>query len=464
MKKTLFIVLMVMLSTMLMAQWQVKLQDTQQKSLRKLRRCGNIVYGAYSKGYFSSNANGTSFQYHQITDNDSITFYSAWMVDENNIYVAGQIEWEFYLGHGVIFKTTNGGQTWVRKDILESISIPPYGRRMVKDIEFRNLNIGYAITGTNIYEPGIVSDQIFFTSNGGQTWNGVSFPDGLVADGSFSGPVAAYAVNRADGTSYIKYSSSNSGNGWTTNNLNWTSKIDFLNYDNETDHWTVSCLSNNFETAFLFHNETANSIGNYLTTWQSYPLSYVPPNSVLRKPVVEYHNNDIYATMLIQTPQSNRLAIIKSENQDYWHVYIDYLPVEYQSDQDSLVTGLVYANGKLYLANNEKVWSYQIEVATDDQTQTTSPEITNIGCYPNPFKDNTYIKFKNRTDANIEINIFNIKGQLVKQLLQKNVDSGEHQFIWDGKKNNGQSATAGVYFYNLKSGRYSHTGKILLLK
>lgn len=461
-KAIILLVLMVMLSTVLMA-WQQHLQNDN-KSLRKLRRCGNIVYGAYDKGYFKSNAAGTSFNYYPATDNDSITFYSAWMFDENNIILGGQIEWEYYHGHGVFFKTTNGGQTWTRKDILQSISIPPYGRRMVKDLEFRNSNIGFALTGSNLHGPEVVPDQIHFTSNGGQTWNGVSFPSETVTDVSFSGPFAAYAIRRANGTCYLKYSSSPSGNGWINNNFNWESTIDFLNYDNETDRWVINVKSSDSQSFYLAYTNQASGIANQLGDWTAPLVGALPINSVFNFPIIEQHGNDLYATLTIHSPQNSRLAIAKSENFGDWHVFIDWLPLPYnQANQDSSITGLIYANGQIYICNNEKLLSYQVEVATDDQTE--SPElISNLGCYPNPFRENTKIKFKNTRDAKVEINIFNIKGQLIKKILDKTVDSGEHQFVWNGKKDNNQPAAAGIYFYNIKSGRYSKTGKILLLK
>ncbi len=95
-------------------------------------------------------------------------------------------------------------------------------------------------------------------------------------------------------------------------------------------------------------------------------------------------------------------------------------------------------------------------------------EITKlIGNYPNPFNPETRIEFEisdSDQNNNITLKIYNIKGQLVKNLIDTELMSGTHTYIWKGFDNNGDKVGSGVYLYNLKIGNRSYSRKMLLLK
>ena len=79
--------------------------------------------------------------------------------------------------------------------------------------------------------------------------------------------------------------------------------------------------------------------------------------------------------------------------------------------------------------------------------------------YPNPFNPSTTIKFALPVSSNVKINIYNSLGQLVKTLLDKEMDSGYHEVNFDGSK-----LSSGVYLYQLQAGEYVSVKKMLLLK
>jgi flagellar hook assembly protein FlgD len=90
------------------------------------------------------------------------------------------------------------------------------------------------------------------------------------------------------------------------------------------------------------------------------------------------------------------------------------------------------------------------------------------GNYPNPFNPTTSIKYALHEDARTCIEIFNIKGQKVKTLVDKRQSAGYHTIMWNGKDNSGKTAASGLYFYKMlsegNSGRYTSTKKMILLK
>ena len=83
---------------------------------------------------------------------------------------------------------------------------------------------------------------------------------------------------------------------------------------------------------------------------------------------------------------------------------------------------------------------------------------------PNPFNPSTAICFELEEESEISLSIYNIKGQLVKNLVNETYRPGEYQVIWNGHDQNGQKASSGVYFYQMQCGSDTINGKMLMLK
>jgi len=85
--------------------------------------------------------------------------------------------------------------------------------------------------------------------------------------------------------------------------------------------------------------------------------------------------------------------------------------------------------------------------------------------YPNPFNPTTTISFSISDDSKIELSIFNIKGQKVKELLNDQITAGEHSIIWNGEDVSGKKVGSGVYLYKLKiNDKTEIVKKCMLLK
>lgn len=85
--------------------------------------------------------------------------------------------------------------------------------------------------------------------------------------------------------------------------------------------------------------------------------------------------------------------------------------------------------------------------------------------YPNPFNPETTIEFNNPKQGEVTVDIYNLKGQLVKKLLQANLEDGSHKTVWNGTDNQNKPVSSGVYFYRINSAdKLAITKKIILLK
>ena len=83
---------------------------------------------------------------------------------------------------------------------------------------------------------------------------------------------------------------------------------------------------------------------------------------------------------------------------------------------------------------------------------------------PNPFSSHTCIKYSIPKLSNVTINIYDIKGQLVRTLLSGQQPAGQYSVEWNGLNENVNPVNSGVYFYRLQTEDYVETMKMFLLK
>ncbi|MBN1948580.1 MAG: T9SS type A sorting domain-containing protein, partial [Candidatus Cloacimonetes bacterium] len=86
------------------------------------------------------------------------------------------------------------------------------------------------------------------------------------------------------------------------------------------------------------------------------------------------------------------------------------------------------------------------------------------GNYPNPFNPSTAIRFSLSEAAHTRLIIYNLKGETVKVLHDGELPAAHHQIIWDGRDAAGRAVASGVYLYQLNSGSYNDTRKMILMK
>ncbi len=97
--------------------------------------------------------------------------------------------------------------------------------------------------------------------------------------------------------------------------------------------------------------------------------------------------------------------------------------------------------------------------------QNNIPAITELGYnYPNPFNPSTAINYSLKNAGPVALEIFNIKGQKVKTLLNKYQSSGNHQITWNGLNDQSQYVPSGIYFLKMNCGNFHAVRKMILLK
>ena len=84
--------------------------------------------------------------------------------------------------------------------------------------------------------------------------------------------------------------------------------------------------------------------------------------------------------------------------------------------------------------------------------------------YPNPFNPITNLRYDLPENIFVNITVYDISGNMVKNLINTNQSSGYKSVIWDATNNQGQRVSAGVYIYSIEAGDFRQIKKMILLK
>ncbi|MGD9707040.1 MAG: T9SS type A sorting domain-containing protein [Candidatus Delongbacteria bacterium] len=177
-------------------------------------------------------------------------------------------------------------------------------------------------------------------------------------------------------------------------------------------------------------------------------------------------NDDNFHLFEMYYSYPSKLIYTNSSNST-WNTEILHSDSIYGYEQQNVE----YKNGSLYLVFKEidttmlqfdtKIFfqSKKIFTSIEDCDKLTK-DFELFQNYPNPFNNETAISFSIREVSNIELNIFNVKGEIVKSMFNKKMNKGNHSVQFQADELN-----SGVYYYQLRvNGKIMETKSMLYLK
>jgi hypothetical protein len=129
-------------------------------------------------------------------------------------------------------------------------------------------------------------------------------------------------------------------------------------------------------------------------------------------------------------------------------------------------TGNIHiGNNSIYQRGDDYLIPVTMIVTGEDSGENDIPLANKLtGNYPNPFNPSTTIGFALKETGNVTLEVYNLKGEKVKTLINDTMEAGNHSIVWNGTDNLGKDVSSGVYFYKMKTGRYTSTKKMILMK
>lgn len=125
-------------------------------------------------------------------------------------------------------------------------------------------------------------------------------------------------------------------------------------------------------------------------------------------------------------------------------------------------------SGLIYISDIQNgLYLFELQDIINSVTDSDGPQPQSFALfenYPNPFNPETRISYQLQDRAQIRLNIYNALGQKIRSLVNEEKAAGLYQITWDGRNESGTQVPSGAYFYSLKTGDFSATKHMLLLK
>jgi hypothetical protein len=326
--------------------------------------------------------------------------------------------------------------------------------------------------------------------NGGVT-DGVAFPEsGTHYTGVFYGMTAA---NGGTSFGFLRHRNGDPAGTWTDE----SSALTFFGNE-RADEWVSAAKADNGKLFVLTRNSNAAAAGavkntlykrNASGSWSKFKVNTSVEWS---SPAVGIDDtNDRIYVMGIRTEAPNyaeyKVCDFGSENA----LATQSATVLLNNNGDTfgdLTTpdkSLYNASGLLVCGGNltrDDVWYRQINFSAAKTAAAPSggtkvvndDERPSVAAYPNPFWSGatsrsagnpaTTIRFKLNAPAAVALQIFDLRGALVKTLVDRHLDSGAHERRWNGRNDFGRPAASGIYFYRLRIGAEVFHGRLEMLK
>ncbi len=188
----------------------------------------------------------------------------------------------------------------------------------------------------------------------------------------------------------------------------------------------------------------------YLVSWH-----LLPPDEVCPKLFLSCDSARIFEYKYIlpyHEPDEDWHIFYNSGNMPgsfYFLMYRSYPPMVYSDTEIQIAYSNDYGETFTFYTHH-----FGLNVGVEDFT--LSRKCYLYQNYPNPFINSTKISFTLAMNPDIigkqtRIRIYNIKGQLVKTLVNEKLNAGKHSVIWNGRDDNGKEVGTGIYFYKIST-------------
>jgi hypothetical protein len=120
---------------------------------------------------------------------------------------------------------------------------------------------------------------------------------------------------------------------------------------------------------------------------------------------------------------------------------------------------------KAFKAKHEEHWAMLYSLAGKADVELALPKHPRIQTnYPNPFNPSTTIAYSLPAGGEIRLSVYNVKGQMIRELVNEERPQGQHTVVWDGTDKKAGQVCSGIYFVRLESGNKNHIHKMVMMK
>ena len=258
-------------------------------------------------------------------------------------------------------------------------------------------------------------------------------------------------------------------------NIKVTNTID--DFELDLSNWNVNYSGTVTSGAFVYNGKSSLNLKyeNDSTSWASFKHKF--DLSRLEKAYISY-----WSKTFLEPDKDFGFVEISTDGGIYWEqIGESYTGVSQNFENKTINlenycgTGFEDVQIRFTILPNETIafpgWyidyisihSGEVAVHNLEKPQVTET-FTLFSNYPNPFNAETVLAYKLPKDIHVNIEIFNLLGEKIITLVNKNQPAGLHRVRWNGKDCFGKNIPSGVYFYRMDSGDFICCKKMLLIK
>jgi photosystem II stability/assembly factor-like uncharacterized protein len=381
-------------------------------------------------------------QWHEQTSPVLTTLYTVSVVDNSVAWAAGT--------GGKILRTVDGGATWTR--------VGQGGAVGTDDI----YNIFGVDSSTALLTSSSTSTYIYKTTDGGTTWTQVySMPGGFMDAIWMFDAMNGFAYGDPVGGTWELLKTTDGGNTWAP--------AASLVQDGSEAGWNNAMYVSDPVIYFGTNNSRIYYSGDRGATWTVQAITIPNAYSIWFNDAT---NGIMGGSQLNQTsdggstwttlntlPNTGSIGSLTGKDNVWWAAR--QANVIYNSTDNGASWDTQYV-APIAVRNDGGISAYGPAGATgviEDQNNNV-PLTFNLGQnYPNPFNPSTQIKFNVPEAANVKLSVYNILGQEVAVLIDRDMTAGQHEVTF-----NASSLPSGAYLYKLQQGSSVMIKKMLLLK
>jgi photosystem II stability/assembly factor-like uncharacterized protein len=372
--------------------------------------------------YTSNGGNSWSVQYNQ---SDQSPLQSIFFIDQNNGFATGE--------SGTIMKTTDGGSNWVEQTVLSFYNF--------YDIFFTDNSTGW-VAGEYAGLP--YYSAILKTSDGGNNWIETALGTDEILKGIyFTDSTNGWAVGSDVNNAGIVYHTSDGGDNWTLQSIPAVDGLFSVFFLNENSGWAVGHL------------------GTIIATNNQVPVE-------LTSFTANAENNNVNLAWQTSTEINNSGFEIQRRKTDKNVTTSGWTKIGFAEGHGTTTN----KNNYSFIDKDPGPGSYLYKLVqidfdgTRNESKVVNIEVSSkpagyvlMQNYPNPFNPATTIEYSIPSSGNVTLKVYNAIGEEVKTLVNNYQAAGDYKVNF-----NAITLSAGVYFYRLKTDKYSLTKKLLLLK
>ena len=385
---------------------------------------------------------------------------SVYSIDENNVWVTGV--------DGTMLHTTDGGSNW--ESIQSNITVG------LGKVQFINPDTGWVASSKYIYR----------TTDGGESWvEQLYLPssDEVLYDIEFivglpGEPVWGFAT----GGLQMTWRTDDSGETWELiRGACGDGNFNSCSFVNKNNGWFVGAPSATFPATIMYTTDGGNTFLEQINPVSEPLLKDVYFANDQRGLAVGVYGQTLYTSdggsNWEERPNggSTWLEVFLTENGQAWSAGFSG-KIAHSTDwgytwqmQESGVNDLVWG---IHFINDNEGWAVGQEANnTGFILHTTNGGVTDVNetsiatqfelyqNYPNPFNPTTTIRYQIPERSFVTLRVFDVLGNEVVSLLNEEKEAGSYESTFDA-----EGLSSGIYFYQMKAGKYIETKKMIMMK